>query len=1147
MDMFCFNYTDSTGRNISMTRFLFYKPIRVVGSLLVFAFWLLSAAAWNTYSGEVRAWEEKVTIPTYQVGPSETNPIFYTHESYQGAQKRIYPYALIDRLTQNRFDQEYTLAYLENEYVQIAIMPELGGRLFSAIDKTNGYDFFYHQHVIKPALIGMLGAWISGGIEWCVFHHHRNTTFMPVEHLLTENPDGSKTIWFGETEQRHRMKWTIGLTLYPDQSYLEATVKLFNRTSMPNSILYWANVAVHVNDDYQVIFPPSVQVATYHSKIDFTTWPISQGRYRGSDYTNVDVSWWKNSENSNSFFAWNLQENFMGGYDHGKDAGVVHVANHHIVCGAKLWEWGVGSNGKMWDNILTDADGPYAELMVGAFSDNQPDYSWIKPREVKTFKQYWYPVRNIGGFKNANLSGAVNMTVSTDGKTNLGFHSTSNQPNIKVLLTNKGQPIFERTIDIDPAHPFVAAIDLPAGAQETDLRASILSSDGQELIAYQPIKLSPVERLPETVKAPLKPEEIKTNDELYFTGLRIEQIHNPTVDPTYYYQEALRRDPGDARCHTMMGIHYNRKGMYDEARQHLVQAIVRVAADYTRPINTEAYYQLGLAWRGLGDDTKAYDAFYRATWDSAFHSAAYAQLAELSCKKSDYSSALEQINYALNTNALDTKALTLKAVILRHSGQREKSMAIIDQVLAIDPLDFFARFEGCLSLTNQGIDSLAQSHLNELDEIMRLTHGDVQIYLEMACDYLHAGFYDEAIAVLQIALQHTNEMAGRVPLVHYYLGYLNQLKGNSKQATTYFEQGRQSSSKYCFPFRQETAVVLNAALEANPNDARATFYLGNLMYENQPDKAIAYWEKSRLLDATFSPVHRNLGWASYRTKNDIPQAIDCYEKAVQCDPDDSRLYYELDTLYEHGNASPERRLAVLENHHLAVDQYKESAIREILVLILNGRYDDAIHYLENLYFHAREGSDDIHDAYVDAHLLQGIRLMEEKQYAEALQHFQKATEYPENLSVGRSRFDHRGSQINYFTGLAYDALGDPANAEKSFTSASSGSGRGFRTSDARYYQAASAQKLDQDDVANRVFDEMIRDGQNRLKQDAGTDFFAKFGEQESARMRNASAHFILGLAYLGKGDKGQAKQELQQAVELNQGHVWARYYLSLCE
>ena len=290
----------------------------------------VSALSAQTNNNSVKIWQRSVVIPTYRVEPPDLNPMFYKGEVYQGAKKTIYPYPFLDKLTDIREDKTYNAVYLENEYLKISFLPELGGRLFSALDKTNNYDFFYRQHVIKPALIGMLGAWISGGIEWCVLHHHRASTFMPVDFTLTENPDGSKTFWFGEIERRHRIKWVIGATLHPDKSCLEVTVKIFNRTPLPNTFLYWANVAVHSNPDYQVIFPPSTQFATYHAKNDFVHWPISSETYRGVDYTGVDLSWWKNHPEPTSFFAWDLKEDFSGGYDHGKKAGVIHIGNHHI-------------------------------------------------------------------------------------------------------------------------------------------------------------------------------------------------------------------------------------------------------------------------------------------------------------------------------------------------------------------------------------------------------------------------------------------------------------------------------------------------------------------------------------------------------------------------------------------------------------------------------------------------------------------------------------------------------------------------------------------------------------------------------------------------------------------------------------------------
>ncbi len=1087
----------------------------------------------------VRVWEDTMTIPTYEVGPPDRNPMFYTHESYQGAQKRIYPYAVQDNLTHERRDKAYKALHLENEYLAIIVLPEMGGRLFAATDKTNGYDFFYRQHVVKPALIGMLGAWISGGVEWCAFHHHRNTTYMPVDYTLAENADGSKTIWFGETERRHRMKWLIGLTLHPGKSYLETSVKFINRTAEPHSILYWANVAVHVNDDYQVIFPPSVQVATYHSKIDFTHWPISQGKYRGHDYTGLDVSWWKNSSESNSFFAWNLQEDFMGGYDHGRQTGVVHVGNHHVVCGAKLWEWGTGPFGKAWDKILTDEDGPYAELMVGAFSDNQPDYSWIKPYEVKSFKQYWYPIRDTGGFKNANLDAAVNLEVkdaptdAAQGRTALvAFHATSPRQSAKAVLRSGDRVLLAETVAIGPDKPFRREVRLPDGIKATDLRAS-LAVDGKELISYQPVDRAPVKDLPKTVQPPPKPQDVKTIEELYLTGLRVEQIHNPSVDPADYYREALSRDPGDSRSNTAMGIHYNKRGMYAEAEKHLRAAIERLSAEYTRPSNTEAYYQLGLALRAQGKEAEAYDAFYRASWDFAFRAPAYYQLAELAARRGELAKALEHVEDSLAANAINAKGLCLRAAVLRKLGRLDEAAASARRALAGDPLDFWAIYELAL------IDDAAGRSSNRRAELARKMRGEVQAYLELAADYMGPGWLDEPIALLETALKEEVSY----PLVHYWLGALYEQKKNPQQAKAFRELAAKASPDFGFPFRMEEAAVLEAAIAANPQDARAFYYLGNLWFDLQPERAIEYWEKSAALDASFPTVHRNLGWAYYRASSDIAKAIASYERAVACEAPDARLFFELDSLYEFANAAPERRLAALEKNHAIAVQRQDSLMREIMVLVLNGRLEQAIEYLAAHRFHAREGSEGIRDVYVDAHLLRGLELLGAGDARKAAEHFQKAGEFPENLAVGRSRNDPRAAQIAFHTGQAQEALGLADEAKKSYARALDQQGTS-QWPEARFYQAQAALKLGKPDEAQKIFAELAAAGASRIKEDASTDFFAKFGEQETKKTRAALGHFLIGLAAIGEGRTDEARSELEQAVKMNLSHVWARYWLA---
>jgi hypothetical protein len=261
---------------------------------------------------EASAREENITIPTYPADPPELNPMFYFGGNSQGAQGRIYPYPLYDTLTHTLSNKTYRIVYLENEYVRIGILPEIGGRLFEAVDKSNGYDFVYRQHVIKPAPIGLIGAWMSGGIEWNIPHHHRASTFLPVQYRVETNTDGSKTVWVGELEVRQRMRWAVGYTLRPGKSFLECAVRIVNRTAVPDSMLCFANVAVHVNPTYQVIFPSSVEHVVFHAKHEFTTWPIATGWYNDADFTRgVDASWYSNHSSANSMFAWNCQEDFF--------------------------------------------------------------------------------------------------------------------------------------------------------------------------------------------------------------------------------------------------------------------------------------------------------------------------------------------------------------------------------------------------------------------------------------------------------------------------------------------------------------------------------------------------------------------------------------------------------------------------------------------------------------------------------------------------------------------------------------------------------------------------------------------------------------------------------------------------------------------
>jgi tetratricopeptide (TPR) repeat protein len=1082
--------------------------------------------------------EEPLVIPTYQVGESDRNPIFYGGRAYQGARGAVYPYPLMDQLTDVRENKTYRAVTLENKYIKISVLPEIGGRILSALDKTDGYDFFYHQHVIKPALIGMLGAWISGGVEWNLPHHHRATTFMPVDYVLEENSDGSKTVWVGETELRHRMKWLIGLTLHPDRDYIELTGKLINRTPVAHSFLYFANVAVHANENYQVIFPPSTVYGTYHGKNQFLPWPISSRDFNGLDFGHdVDVSWWKNHPSPTSWFAFDCQEDFFGGYDHGKRAGVAHVADHHIVPGKKFWEFANGDVGRMWDKILTETDGPYVELMVGAYSDNQPDYSWIQPYEVKTWKQYWYPLREIGGMKNANTEAAVNLEVGENGTASIGVNTTTERPQARIVLRSGDKILWEERASIGPAEPFVKDVALPAGVKEEDLQLAVISSDEQELISYRPRKY---ERgpSPETAKPPLPPEKIKTIEELYLTGLRLEQFYSPALEGYPYFEEALRRNPGDARVNTTLGRLYCERGMFKEAEERLEVAIQRLTHDYTRPKNGEPFYYLGVALSGQGKDAAAYDAFYNATWSQAWTGAAYYHLARLDCRRQEWAKALEHLERALAANAWNSSALHLKAAVLRHMGKPAEAEKVLSTLLAGDPLDFMAGNELYLAQSAAGRSSEAASRLEFLNAKMRR---EPQSYLEVAAEYGNGGLRDEAIQVLERFVGNSPKAAKINPMIFYYLADFSAKQGNEEEASRFYRAAAHASPDYCFPFRLESVGVLERAIARSPGDVRAHYFLGNLLYDRQPEKAIRAWEESRRLDNSFPTVHRNLGFAYARVEKNLPKAMASLERALELSPSDGRVLFELDQLSEWAGVLPEKRLARLEGD-LETVLKRDDATSQLISLELElGEYDKAIDLLSRRHFHVWEGGGEIHNAYVDAHLLRGQRRLEAKQPRGALEDFRAALEYPENLEVGKPYGGGREAEVSYFIGLAQEGLGDSAAARSSFEKCAAAK---QRNPEIRYYQALALRRLGKESEAKRILADLVAQGERELKVGALPDYFAKFGEAQSEGLRAAQAHYLIGLGLLGQGKREEARREFQQAVEKNVNHLGARTQLA---
>ena len=401
----------------------------------------------------VRAWAEPLVIPTYPAMPPDRNPMFLEKRVYQGSSGRVYPNQVTERVSDEPVDRTWQAVHLENEYVRLTILPELGGRVWTGQDRTNGYDFFYRQHVVKPALVGLLGPWISGGVEFNWPQHHRPSTFQPVDWTIEESPDGSRTVWLSEHEPMNRMKGMVGIRLRPGSAVVEARVRLVNRTPHAQTFLWWANVAVRVHDRYQSFFPPDVTFVADHARRAMSSFPIARGRYYGVDYgarpeADADLSWYRNIPVPTSYMAMGSTEDFFGGYDHAAEAGFVHIADHRIAPGKKQWTWGSAAFGQAWDRNLTDADGPYVELMAGVFTDNQPDFSFLAPYETRTFEQSWYPIRAIGPAVAANRELALNLRLD-GGRARVGIAATRAIPSARIHLDGPHGQGRRQAVDLD--------------------------------------------------------------------------------------------------------------------------------------------------------------------------------------------------------------------------------------------------------------------------------------------------------------------------------------------------------------------------------------------------------------------------------------------------------------------------------------------------------------------------------------------------------------------------------------------------------------------------------------------------------------------------------------------------------------------------
>lgn len=1076
----------------------------------------------------VAAWAEPLVIDTYDVLDPEPYPAFLDRRVYQGSSGRVYPLPFAERVAATKAPRTWQALHLENEFVRLVVLPELGGRIHIGFDKTNGYDFFYRNNVIKPAMVALAGPWISGGVEFNWPQHHRPGTYLPVSWEIEYEDDGSANVWCSDHDPLQRMRSVHGVRLRPGSSLVELRVRLINRTETVQTFLWWANVAAKAGDDYQSFFPEDVTMVADHARRATTTFPRSDGDYYGINYPSRvtpehpdgdRLDWYRNIPVPTSYMCIGSRFDFFGGYDHGVEAGFIHWADHHVAPGKKQWTWGNSPFGWAWDRNLTDGDGPYVELMAGVYTDNQPDFSFLTPGETKTFSQYWYPIRAIGPAQQATREAALSCVIEGD-ELRLGLVTTSPRT-VTATLRVDGRATWTTTAETGPGHPVRLVAPWTPGA---DKRQAVLDieSDGVEILTYAlATDAAPVD-VRQAVE-PTAPDLVGTIDELAFIAQHLAQYRHATRSPEAYWNEMLRRDPGESRALLGLAKRAYGRGQLAEALAQIDSMLARETAWNVNPANGEAHYLRGVVLVGLERPTEAYDALAKAAWNNEWRIAAGLAMARLDAAGGRPGEALRRADEVLALDASQGQARAHQVLALRRLGRLVQADEVLADARAADPLDaWLADLAGFALAVDAGV------------------------LLDVALEYASAGATEAALRSLEAAAARDAShplpgLGSQRPLIHLHRADLLARRGDEAGAQAALVAATKAPSEGCFPGRLADALMLQRLRARYPEAPLPAALLGHWLYAHDRQiEAIAQWQV-----AVDDPVSlRNRGVGAYNVQHDPAEAVACYDRALALAPTSGRLWFERDQLAKRMGEPPAKRLARLATAGAMIRARDDLAVEYAALLLALGEAAEAAQFLNEHQFQPWEGGEGaVLRVWERTHLTLARRALAAGDATLARTHLDNAWHLPVHLGEDRHPLANT-AELYVVDGDIRRLAGDEAGAETAYRTAAAQEGDFIgmavaAASTRSYASLVALRRLGDEDAARRAATAIMAAATEQAEAPATIDYFATslpnlllFDEDLAARNRITGAVIRAQIA-AAMGDREVAADGIAAVLSLD--------------
>lgn len=930
-------------------RFLVQQPLhficfKMINKKLLLACLLLHSSLW-AQNATIK--EETKQLLTYPFSDANPVPIL------TGPHKNIYPYHTFDGYAAKATMQPWKVITLENDYIIVYVLPQAGGKVWGAIEKSTGKEFIYRNEVMKFRNIAMRGPWTSGGIEFNFgIIGHNPGTANPVDYITKQNEDGSVSCFVGNMDLPSRTQWRVEIRLPKDKAYFETIALWDNPTPLPQSYYNWMTAAAVVTDDLEFYYPGNH--ALEHSG-EAGTWPMDKQGRNLAPYRN------NNFGSHTSLHVVGEYNDFMGGYYHNTEFGFGHWALYDDMPGHKLWLWSQAREGAIWKDLLTDSDGQYMEFQAGrgfnqysAFQYRSPisEMNFL-PNQTDQWKEIWFPVKAIGGLQEVSPSGVLNVTHQNNtlqvAVNALAF------ANAKILVTTGDKVIYSADKQFKPMDVFKAEVPLAEGApyevtiQGMDLKHASLNSN--------------------LIKRPfvtIIPDDTTSAAHLYKYAMELKKGRNYT-DAKTYFLKCLAKDALYIDAYAALAELGYRSNQYDTALFYANQAL---QLDAYHPA---ANYFAGITYRAKGDAINALETFGWAARSMEYRSAAYAQMAGVELQLNNLPLAQHYAQQSLDFNKNNVTALQVLAVQYRKAGSVNMADKTLETIIRLDPLNHFAQFEKyLLRPTDDNLAAFKGSITNEFP---------YQTWQEVMLDYVNFGLTDDALALIAHAPQH--------PLLAVWQAYLTKDE-------TALVNAAAAGPEFVFPYRTETVPPLQWAVAKN-NHWKFKYYL-----------ALNYWGIGRVEEALqlFNACGSEPDYAPFYTsrafllkgKDDTQQLADL-QKAKTLTPGDWRNWSRLMEAYE-GMPDVKTALQISTEACIKFTGNYNLALQHARMQLANGLYDASTKTLADTYILPFEGSVQGKKVYEQALINAAIDLMNAKKYKKAMAKLVQSRAWPESLGVG---------------------------------------------------------------------------------------------------------------------------------------------------